>query len=54
MDMKELCKKLFENEKIQDIPLEYVIVVVEVLFDIINSGDCYYDNNERSVYEHFN
>ena len=40
--MKKLCKKLLENEDIKDIPLEYVIKIVAVLFDIINSGECFY------------
>lgn len=43
--MKKLCKKLFENEDIKNIPLEYVIKVVAVIFDLINSGECFFDNN---------
>ena len=40
--MKKLCKKLFESDEIKDIPLEYVIKVVSVVFEIINSGECFY------------
>lgn len=44
MDMKKLCKLLFENENIKNIPLEYVIKVVAAIFEIINSGECFYEN----------
>ena len=43
--MKKLCKELFENDEIKDIPIEYVIRIVAVVFEIINSGECYYQNN---------
>lgn len=42
--MKKLCKKLFESDEIANIPLEYVIKVVSVVFEIINSGECFYFN----------
>lgn len=41
--MRKLCKELFENDEIRDIPIEYVIKVVAVVFEIINSGECYYE-----------
>lgn len=44
MDMKKLCKILFESDEITDIPLEYVIKVVSVVFKIINSGECFFEN----------
>ena len=40
--MSKLCKKLLESEEIKDIPLEYIIKVVAVVFEIINSGECFY------------
>lgn len=43
MDMKKLCKLLFENEDIKNIPLEYVFRVASVVFEIINSGECFYE-----------
>lgn len=44
MDMRKLCEKLFNNDKIKDIPLEHVIRVVSVVFEIINSGECFFEN----------
>jgi len=44
MDMRKLCEKLFEHEDIKKIPLKDVVTVVYVIFDLINSGECYYDN----------
>ena len=46
MDMRKLCKKLFENEDIKKIPLKYVVTVVHVVFELINSGECFYNNEE--------
>ena len=46
MDMRKLCKKLFEHEDIKNIPLEHVIKVVAVIFEIINSGECYYERSD--------
>ena len=46
MDMRKLCKKLFENEDIKKIPLKYVVTVVHVVFELINSGECFYKNEE--------
>lgn len=46
MDMKKLCKKLLENEDIKNIPLEHVIKVLAVIFDIINSGECFYERSD--------
>ena len=35
---------LFESDEITNIPLEYVIKVVSVVFKIINSGECFFEN----------
>ena len=43
--MKKLCKKIFEDEDIRDIPVEYVIRIVSVIFELINSGEFYYQND---------
>ena len=45
MDMKKFCRKLFDDENIKNIPLEYVFKVVKAVFEIINSGECYYEND---------
>lgn len=43
--MKKLFKRLLENEDIKNIPLEHVIRVAIAIFEIINSGDCFFENN---------
>lgn len=48
--MRKLCKKLFESEEIGDIPTEYVIRVVSLVFEIINSGECFFFN-EWAMFE---
>lgn len=45
MDMKKLFKKLLETEDIKNIPLEHVIKVFAAIFEIINSGECFFENN---------
>lgn len=42
--MRKLCKILFESDEITDIPLEHVIKVVSLVFEIINSGECFFEN----------
>ena len=49
MDMKKLCKLLFENEGIKNIPLEHVIKVAAVIIEIINSGECFYEKENDYV-----
>ena len=44
MDTEKLWNKILENDDIKKIPLKDVIKVVIAVFDIINSGDCFYDN----------
>ena len=47
MDMKKLCDKLIEDESLKDIPLTYVFRVALSLFELINSGDFFYENYEQ-------
>ena len=42
MDTEKLWNKLMENENIKKIPLKDVIKVVIAVFEVINSGECYY------------
>ena len=42
MDMKKFCNKLIQNESLKDIPITYIFRVAYAVFEIINSGDCYY------------
>ena len=43
MDIKKLCKKVFENEDIKGIPLIYVWTVITCVLDAISSGECFYE-----------
>lgn len=45
MDVEKLCDKLIEDETLKDIPLTHVLRVVLSVFDLINSGECYYEND---------
>lgn len=42
MDILKLCDKLFEDEEIQDIPLEYIFRVAYEVLIFIAEGDCFY------------
>ena len=49
MDMNTFYDLLTNNEFIRDIPLTYVLRTAIVVFEIINSGDCYYE--EETMYK---
>lgn len=42
MDIVKLCDRLFEDEDLQDIPLEYVFRVAYAVLVIIAEGDVFY------------
>jgi hypothetical protein len=42
MDMEKLFDKLTENEEIKDIPVDYIFRITICVFEIINSGECFY------------
>ena len=42
MDILKLCDKLFEDEDLQDIPLEYIFRVAYEVLVLIAQGDCFY------------
>lgn len=42
MDVLELCDKLFDNEDLQDIPIEYIFRVAYAVLVIIAAGECFY------------
>ena len=46
MDMNRLFKALTSNEDIKDIPLTYVMRITIAVFEIINSGECFYSLEE--------
>ena len=46
MDMEKFYKLLTSNSNLQDIPLTYIMRVALAVFEIINSGECYYKLEE--------
>lgn len=40
--MEKFYEILTERDDIKDIPLEHIIKVVVCVFEIINSGECFY------------
>ena len=42
MDLLELCDRLFEDEDLRDIPLEYIFRVAYTVLVIIAEGKCFY------------
>ena len=46
MDMDKLFKALTSNEDIKDIPLTYVMRITIAVFEILNSGECFYHLEE--------
>ena len=46
MNMKLLCDRLIEDETLKDIPLTVIFRVAFSIFEIINSGECFFQNDE--------
>ena len=44
MDMEKLFNEIINNESIKDIPINHVLKVVTVIFELINSGKYYFEN----------
>ena len=42
MDIVKLCDKLFEDEELKGIPLEYIFRVAYEVLVLIAEGDCFY------------
>jgi len=42
MDIVKLCDKLFEDEDLHDIPLEYIFRVAYAVLVLIADGDCFF------------
>ena len=47
MDNKLLCEKLMEREDIKDIPAITVLKVAIAVLEIIDSGECFFDAEEK-------
>lgn len=48
MDNNLLCKKLLEREDIKDIPAIHVLKVAIAVLEIIDSGECFFDAEEKT------
>ena len=46
MDTDKFYKLITSNADLQDIPLTYIMRVVIAVFEIINSGECFYNLEE--------
>lgn len=46
MNMKKFCDMLTSRADIKDIPLSHIFRVACAVFEIINSGECFYDSEE--------
>ena len=42
MDILKLCDKIFEDEDLQDIPIDYVFRGAYAVLVLIAEGDCFY------------
>lgn len=42
MDILELCDRLFENEDLRDIPIDYIFRVTYAVLVLIAEGNCFY------------
>ena len=45
MDVMKLCDKLFEDEELKDIPLEFIFRVAYAVVTIIAEGECFYKDD---------
>ena len=43
MDILKLWEKVLNSEAIQEIPILYVILVVDSVIEAINTGECFYE-----------
>ena len=46
MDMDKFFDLLMENEHVKGIPLMHVLYITLAVFEIINSGECFYKIEE--------
>lgn len=42
MDVLKLCDKLFDDEDLQDIPMEFIFRVAYSVLVILAEGECFY------------
>ena len=42
MDLQKICEKVLENEDVKDIPVIFVLIVLNSVIEAISSGECFY------------
>lgn len=47
MDIDKLFKKVLDSEDVKNIPVLYVITVLNCVLDAIGSGECFYKNEQE-------
>ena len=50
MNMNLMCEKLISHPDLKDIPLIFILRVAIAVFEIINTGECFYERSENDVY----
>lgn len=45
MDILKLCDKLFEDQDLCDIPIDYIFRVVKAVITVMAEGDCFYKDD---------
>jgi len=45
MDIDKLMDKIFEDEDLQDIPIDYIFRVTYAIMTIIGAGECFYKDD---------
>lgn len=44
MDIKKLYEKVIQSAEVHDIPLVYILTVLNVVLETIGEGECFYEN----------
>lgn len=44
MDIKKLYEKVIQSEEVHDIPLLHILAVLNVVIEVIGTGECFYEN----------
>lgn len=44
MDIKKLYEKVIHSDEVHDIPLIYILTILNVVLEIIGEGECFYEN----------
>lgn len=49
MDIQKLCKIVLDSEEVQNIPVIYVYLVFNSVIEAINSGECFYKEDDYGI-----